>query len=422
VTRVPVGFALQPDLAFLDVCGELLRADVDYYEVTPETTWRDDGDRLIPNGFHRAFLDLAAETGRWFVAHGVGLSLGGPGRRDLARRRRWLRRIADDQALFRYRWYTDHLGMSSRDGENVALPLPLAMTAPEARRVRARLAALARIVPLVGVENTAQYFVHGDPLDEPEFLNAVVSGPRSHLLLDLHNVHVMAENLGFDALDYLERLDLRRVVEIHLAGGRESDPRWLPSGRTLLLDSHDAPVPDAVWDLYEWVLPRCPNLRGVTLERMEGTVTESDVPLLREELRRARAPRRLRPTPGPSPARAPITRQDGERVAELLVAKLRFERLIRGSREAEAWFEGEPRSFVAAFHAYHRSVAPTAFFPAAEARLFDAWANRRSRGRIPRRGAAPNRVAERTRDRADHQASLRRRHRPGRDRSPRLGQ
>lgn len=32
----------------------------------------------------------------------------------------------------------------------------------------------------------------------------------------------------------------------------------------------------------------CPNLRGVTLERMEGTVEQRDVALLREELRRVR--------------------------------------------------------------------------------------------------------------------------------------
>jgi hypothetical protein len=43
-----------------------------------------------------------------------------------------------------------------------------------------------------------------------------------------------------------------------------------------------------VWKLLERVLPIVPNLRGVTLERMEGTVGQGDVPLLREELRRAR--------------------------------------------------------------------------------------------------------------------------------------
>ena len=45
---------------------------------------------------------------------------------------------------------------------------------------------------------------------------------------------------------------------------------------------------EAVWALLDAVLPRCPAVRGVTLERMEGTVTEADVPQVREELRRLR--------------------------------------------------------------------------------------------------------------------------------------
>jgi uncharacterized protein (UPF0276 family) len=54
------------------------------------------------------------------------------------------------------------------------------------------------------------------------------------------------------------------------------------------LDSHDTAVPEEVWKLAETWVPRCRNLRALTLERMEGTVEQDDVPLLREELARAR--------------------------------------------------------------------------------------------------------------------------------------
>lgn len=64
---------------------------------------------------------------------------------------------------------------------------------------------------------------------------------------------------------------------------------------------------------------------------------------------------------------------DGVRVAAMLVAKLRFERLVNGSADAGAWFEMDPRGFVAAFRRYHREVAPTAYFPQEEARLWAAW-------------------------------------------------
>jgi hypothetical protein len=64
---------------------------------------------------------------------------------------------------------------------------------------------------------------------------------------------------------------------------------------------------------------------------------------------------------------------DGVRLAALLVGKLRFERLVRGSPDAEAWFERDPASFAEAFRRYHQEVPPTAFFPRAEGRLFGAW-------------------------------------------------
>ncbi|WP_437983851.1 hypothetical protein [Sorangium sp. So ce117] len=65
--------------------------------------------------------------------------------------------------------------------------------------------------------------------------------------------------------------------------------------------------------------------------------------------------------------------EDGVRMSALLVARLRFERLLRGSPEAEAWFDRDPADFSAAFRRYHAEVPPTAFFPPGEARLFRCW-------------------------------------------------
>jgi hypothetical protein len=68
---------------------------------------------------------------------------------------------------------------------------------------------------------------------------------------------------------------------------------------------------------------------------------------------------------------------DGVRLTALLVAKLRFERLLNGSREAADWFRRDPAAFTRVFGRYHRAVPQTAFFPKAEARAFDAWLRRR---------------------------------------------
>ena len=405
-----IGLPLHPDPEYLERVMPLLEREVDVLELAPETTWAlGDAGALIANGYHAQFLALGERLGLPFVAHGVGLSPGSAG--DHARRDRWLARIREDHRRFEFCWYTDHLGATVLDGLEMALPLGLPMTATAVALVRARLRALQQIVPCVGLENSAIYFVLGDPLAEPGFL-AQIAGDSHHLLLDLYNLHTMAQNFGFDPDAYLARLDLSRVIEIHLAGGRTSEPDWLRSRRVLRLDSHDDHVPEAVWRLLAQVLPRCPGLRAVVVERMEGTVGPGDERALAEELRRARRLVQLLHRPGevrsaPAPAEAPVdpadlraheralaavlraedpvaalatapaslrdVDPDGLRLAALLIARLRFERLQHGDRGAAERFDVDPAGFTAEFRRYHAEVAPTAGFPQDEGALYRRW-------------------------------------------------
>ena len=276
-----MGLLLAPDPEWLSLLAPLIRGAVDYYAVTPETLWASHDGALVPNGFHREFLALKRLSGRPFVAHSVGWS---PGGADPARRLRWARRMLEDQAQFEFAWWTDHLGLCEVGGEVLALPLPLPMTDEAAAEVRGALSQMAEIVPVVGLENSAFPFAVGDPLLEPAFLEACL-GDDGRLLLDLHNLVCNADNLGFDARDWLARAPLDRVVEIHVSGGGPVDEPWTHG---LRLDGHDTAVPEIVWDLLLEVAPACPSLRGVTLERFEGTVGPEDVPLLHRELERIR--------------------------------------------------------------------------------------------------------------------------------------
>jgi len=285
---IPIGFTIQPEERYLELLDSVIREVPDYLELSPETTWRPaPAGGFAPNGFHEYFQRLRAETGKPFVAHGVGFSLGSASR-DAERDAHWLERIRADHELFQFLWYTDHLGVTRLDGHELTLPLPLPTTPEAAALLRAALSQLQAVVPDVGFENSVFYYHLGDPLDEPAWIATALTAPRTHLLLDLHNVYTTAVNAGFEAWDYIRALPFDKVIEIHLSGGSFSDPAWLASGRTLRLDSHDHGVPDEVWALFERVLPLCAALRGVTLERMEGTVDEADVPQLREELIRTR--------------------------------------------------------------------------------------------------------------------------------------
>jgi uncharacterized protein len=91
-------------------------------------------------------------------------------------------------------------------------------------------------------------------MSETDFIRAIARRTGCGVLLDVNNVFVSATNHGYAALDYLSDFPLDAVAEIHLAGHtRQSDDE----GELLLIDSHDKPVSDAVWKLYEIVISRC---------------------------------------------------------------------------------------------------------------------------------------------------------------------
>ena len=109
------------------------------------------------------------------------------------------------------------------------------------------------------LENNVSYiqYIEQD-FDEPRFLNEICSRSRCGLLLDLHNLYVDRQNGVVDTDNFLALLDLSHVVEVHLAGGLTYDGVYL--------DAHSGAVPSDVWSMAENILPRCPNIRGITFE------------------------------------------------------------------------------------------------------------------------------------------------------------
>jgi uncharacterized protein len=129
------------------------------------------------------------------------------------------------------------------------LPLPLteASLAHTIERVRAVQDFLGR--PLI-IENPSSYLqFHASRIPEAEFLARLATATGCGLLLDVNNVHVSSFNLGLDPLHYLEMLPVDHIVQVHLAGPSDHG--------THLIDTHDHPVPAAVWQLYADVCRRC---------------------------------------------------------------------------------------------------------------------------------------------------------------------
>lgn len=183
--------------------------------------------------------------------HGVGLSIGSLQPLDKAHLLR-LKSVCD---RYEPESFSEHLAWSTHDSVflNDLLPLPytdqtLTAVADHIDEVQATLKRQMLL------ENPATYLLFAEStLEETEFLAEIVRRTGCGLLLDVNNVFVASTNHHMDPRDYLARFPVEAVREIHLSGHSETVD---DAGAPLLIDSHDTPVKDPVWALFEALISR----------------------------------------------------------------------------------------------------------------------------------------------------------------------
>jgi uncharacterized protein (UPF0276 family) len=141
-------------------------------------------------------------------------------------------------------WISDHLCWTGFAGNNLHDLLPLPYTEEAVRHVVARVATVQEFLGRrILLENVSSYVAYRDSaLTEWEFLGEIARRADSLILLDVNNIYVSAHNHGFDPDVYLSGVPAERVQQIHLAGHSNCGD--------YIIDTHDAPVIDPVWDLY----------------------------------------------------------------------------------------------------------------------------------------------------------------------------
>ena len=178
--------------------------------------------------------------------HGVGLSIGSDrplDREHLARLKQLIDRYAP--GLF-----SEHLAWSTHDTAFLNDLLPVPYTTETLIRVSEHIDEVQETLGRqMLLENPSTYLAFAESAySEIDFIAEVVKRTGCGLLLDVNNVHVASTNQEWDPFAYVDSYPLTHVQEIHLAGyTREADER----GRPLLIDTHNRPVDDLVWRLFE---------------------------------------------------------------------------------------------------------------------------------------------------------------------------
>lgn len=212
---------------------------VDWFEIISE-------NYMVEGGRPLHVLEQILESYR-VVQHGVSMYFGNsarPNRDHLKKLKRLTKRTQTP-------WVSDHLCWGSVDGRYThdLLPMPYTWEAVEttARNIREVQDFLE--LP-VAVENVSSYTeFHASEMSEWEFLCEVVERADCGILLDVNNIYVSSQNHTFNPLDYVNAVPEERVAQIHIAGHTKYE--------RFILDTHDHPVCDPVWKIYQRAIERC---------------------------------------------------------------------------------------------------------------------------------------------------------------------
>ena len=174
------------------------------------------------------------------VMHGVSLSIGGTDPLDME----YLASLKHLIDMVEPELVSDHLCWTGVHGINLHDLLPLPFTRETIDHVASRI---MQVQDYLGrqilIENASTYTAFtADEMTEWEFLSEIVEKADCHILFDVNNIYVSGFNHGFDPLDYLEHVPSSRIKQIHLAGHTHNGDH--------IIDTHDHPVPDPVWELY----------------------------------------------------------------------------------------------------------------------------------------------------------------------------
>ena len=222
---------------------------VPFWETCPENVIGDGGR------FHRmacAILDRDQ-----ILTHGLAMSVGGFDPWD----REYLHDLGDFILRTGTPWHSEHLCFTSVDGNCLHELLPIPFTREAVRHTITRVRELQSRLPVpLLLENITYYAELGAAeMDEADFISAVLEGGDVGWLLDVNNVYVNGLNFGFDPKEWLSRMPLDRVAQLHIAGHKKF-------GDTTV-DTHGAEVIEPVIGLMQWTLSRLGRPVPVLLER-----------------------------------------------------------------------------------------------------------------------------------------------------------
>lgn len=216
-------------------------------EQAPQLDWLEiiTENYLIPGGKPLYYLEKIRQHYP-IVMHGVSLSIGSTDPLDW----NYLKQLKKLATRIEPKWISDHLCWTGINGLNMHDLLPIPYTQEAINHIVARIDTIQDYLGRqILIENVSSYLSYKDSeMSEWEFITEIANRADCYLLFDVNNVYVSSVNHDFNPLDYLNAVPAKRIAQIHLAGHSDYG--------NYIIDTHDAPVIQPVWDLYAETIKR----------------------------------------------------------------------------------------------------------------------------------------------------------------------
>jgi len=208
------------------------KPDVDWFEILSE-------NYLVHGGKPLYYLDKIRKDYP-IVMHGVSLSIGSTDPFD----KEYLTQLKNLACRVEPKWISDHLCWTGVQGINAHDLLPIPYTYEAVQHIVSRI---QQVQDFLGrsilIENVSSYLTYKQSeMSEWDFINEIAHQAGCFILLDVNNVYVSSVNHQFNPLEYIHAMSAHCVAQIHLAGHS--------SYGNYIIDTHDAPIAQEVWDLY----------------------------------------------------------------------------------------------------------------------------------------------------------------------------
>lgn len=233
------GLGLRPDY-YEEILEQ--KPDLDWFEILTE-------NYLVPGGKPLYYLEKIREHYP-VVMHGVSLSIGSTDPLDVD----YLKQLKELAIQVEPAWISDHLCWTGVEGLNMHDLLPIPYTQQAIRHIVERIQQVQDFLgrPIL-IENVSSYLTYKQSeLTEWDFIVEIINQAGCYVLLDVNNIYVSSVNHQFNPMDYINAMPAERVAQIHLAGHSNHGD--------YIIDTHDAPIIQPVWDLYAATIKRLGNI------------------------------------------------------------------------------------------------------------------------------------------------------------------